>query len=1337
MKSSFTTFFVVLLASLVWGQNQGQPSFTTEQLVLPVYTVNITPASQANTALVGNPGPQTVYYWMVSNFSLGASSPIGPFVVDNVPNTLSGSNYVTFAPVYPAGVVSIDLLKTSSPSPPTGACNCAVATGVTSGAIHDQSNSTSGYTVAPINVANYTQTLTNEVQGAGSTHLILRQNGVFVADLSTAATGGLPVGCSSGQTTTFNGTTWICSSAGTGTVTGSGTLNTIPIWTSASALGNSPLSYDGTTFLTSTAALSITSPPNNVALADFNGTFTGSSCTGSGSIFNGNFSVCSSGVVVSTWPVAAAGQIAAFSVEMAPTTGGSVTGTPAIAAVAGLNVAGFGGGTVPWLVGTLGYSELSGTGTVSNFGGAFGKADLATGSFSQTATIAFGVGGQIASGNTTTQPFGAALIAYSPILTGVVSQVGGLYVQDQTVGGSTNNPSPFAIITAGTAPSTFGGALTVSGNLTTNMTGGPFCVHETSGVLSATAADCGSGGSSTFAGLNTTGANGINTNANTIKISPSAALGGSSPDFSVVGYSGETSTGNVVNFDSAVGSTQSTLRIAHATLNDAYLGCYSSAGGINLLGAAVNCSTVGSSPYARNVFSDSGAATIIGRVWASNASYTGDMFQFNTASSGTGFNILSGYTGVTSTDSTNGGGTQKFYLRGDGQALFANITTGSATSTFGGAVTVSGNLTTNMTGGPFCVHETSGVISATAADCGSGGGSGLSGMTALGFPIAATATTITSSTTAGTNQGTYLPVRLNTVQGTAVSPTEQQVGIGGRAITGATSTDPTAYSDVNQVIDHDQAGSAAVTETIPTPATLNNTSFGFLYWNQSAQTDILKATTPDTIQSGSAAAVAGPTGITLAPGQVAAIKQDPNLSTQWLVHVTDQAGYINGGAVPASAALLSSNSSKQIVAAAASTAPIAVGATGAISCATCVTSAAALTNNAVVIGGGLQASSTISADTTTTHALFATAGAPAFRAIAAGDLPTTLTSGTAITNAALTTPTLGTPASGTLTNTTGYLENNLTGASAAGAITEGAATASVTRAGIATANLTAPWVFQNTNSANNNTSITLGITAPGTSTGQTVLNVNGAATGGDLADFGTGGTWTAGVLSGQTIVASVLPGGAFQAKGTTAGFWAVTQGSTSSGVAPCNAANTHCMQAPTALTAGVETDALALAQGVPLRAGTASAITDSYSGDAAHAVSATAQTASIATATVCAATAGTACGQAGQYRVSFDIWGSGTACSSVTAGKVVFTLTWTDAGGTAHTAVPWPLYDYKSALQNTTGTFNFNTALGTEGANGSMIVSTNGTVIQYASTYTACTTGTGTYNVHITTEQLQ
>ena len=62
------------------------------------------------------------------------------------------------------------------------------------------------------------------------------------------------------------------------------------------------------------------------------------------------------------------------------------------------------------------------------------------------------------------------------------------------------------------------------------------------------------------------------------------------------------------------------------------------------------------------------------------------------------------------------------------------------------------------------------------------------------------------------------------------------------------------------------------------------------------------------------------------------------------------------------------------------TAPI-TGINGDIGCSTCVTSGASLTSNAVVIGAGSQGVSTISAATTATHALMATAGAPAFRAL--------------------------------------------------------------------------------------------------------------------------------------------------------------------------------------------------------------------------------------------------------------------------------------------------------------------------------------------------------------------
>lgn len=53
---------------------------------------------------------------------------------------------------------------------------------------------------------------------------------------------------------------------------------------------------------------------------------------------------------------------------------------------------------------------------------------------------------------------------------------------------------------------------------------------------------------------------------------------------------------------------------------------------------------------------------------------------------------------------------------------------------------------------------------------------------------------------------------------------------------------------------------------------------------------------------------------------------------------------------------------------------------------TLVTSAAALTNNAVIIGQGGQASATITADTSTTHMLFSTAGAPAFRQFLSSDI---------------------------------------------------------------------------------------------------------------------------------------------------------------------------------------------------------------------------------------------------------------------------------------------------------------------------------------------------------------
>jgi hypothetical protein len=134
----------------------------------------------------------------------------------------------------------------------------------------------------------------------------------------------------------------------------------------------------------------------------------------------------------------------------------------------------------------------------------------------------------------------------------------------------------------------------------------------------------------------------------------------------------------------------------------------------------------------------------------------------------------------------------------------------------------------------------------------------------------------------------------------------------------------------------------------------------------------------------------------------------------------------------------------------------------------------------------------------------------------------------------------------------------------------------------------------------------------------------------------------------------------------------------------------------------------------------------------------TAQTAAITTATLCASSGG-ACNVAGQYEINISMIQTGTACSSVTAGQVVPSITWTDTNGVTHSAV------IPQLLQQTTATatayastgLHFETANANAGASGTFIISTNGSVIQYATAYTACTTGTGTYQIDIAVNRLQ
>jgi hypothetical protein len=131
----------------------------------------------------------------------------------------------------------------------------------------------------------------------------------------------------------------------------------------------------------------------------------------------------------------------------------------------------------------------------------------------------------------------------------------------------------------------------------------------------------------------------------------------------------------------------------------------------------------------------------------------------------------------------------------------------------------------------------------------------------------------------------------------------------------------------------------------------------------------------------------------------------------------------------------------------------------------------------------------------------------------------------------------------------------------------------------------------------------------------------------------------------------------------------------------------------------------------------------------------TGKTAAISTATLCAASAG-ACNTAGEYHLHFDFIETGTACTVPGTGGVTFLLTWTDSNGTAHSAVSLGMDD-ASTINAVSQTFHFQTSLGAAWGSGDFNISTNGSVIQYATGYTACGTGTGTYQLDAAITRLQ
>ena len=127
--------------------------------------------------------------------------------------------------------------------------------------------------------------------------------------------------------------------------------------------------------------------------------------------------------------------------------------------------------------------------------------------------------------------------------------------------------------------------------------------------------------------------------------------------------------------------------------------------------------------------------------------------------------------------------------------------------------------------------------------------------------------------------------------------------------------------------------------------------------------------------------------------------------------------------------------------------------------------------------------------------------------------------------------------------------------------------------------------------------------------------------------------------------------------------------------------------------------------------------------------------AAISTATLCTAGLGN-CNPPGMYNVRWAFTQTGTACGTPGTGGVTFLLTWTDFNGTSHSATQLSMDDSLS-LVATTGTFHFTTNNATAWATGDFNLSSNGSIIQYATGYTACSVGTGTYELDAAVTRLE
>jgi hypothetical protein len=148
-------------------------------------------------------------------------------------------------------------------------------------------------------------------------------------------------------------------------------------------------------------------------------------------------------------------------------------------------------------------------------------------------------------------------------------------------------------------------------------------------------------------------------------------------------------------------------------------------------------------------------------------------------------------------------------------------------------------------------------------------------------------------------QGQYA-VMYQPATNVAVAPAIYQLGLGGRTLTGAGTSDNVLFSDNLNIITHVHAATGTMAEALPTPTTLNNPAFGFSYCNDSPQTDTITPAGGYTIQAGNTAAAAS---LSIGPGICYRIRIDTTASaTNWIADISQAS---SGGGTPCTTTALS------------------------------------------------------------------------------------------------------------------------------------------------------------------------------------------------------------------------------------------------------------------------------------------------------------------------------------------------------------------------------------------------------------------------------------------------